>query len=207
MPTLIAIDDDSSVLLLLRRTFQQTDVDLHTANTASEGLRLIESQQADAVILDILLPDMSGLEAYQQLRQRNAKVPVIFITASDDSSMAIEAMKLGAYDYLTKPLNVRRLRELTSRALEISRLMNVPVETPEHDSPLDLRDSLVGRCDAMQEVYKAIGRVAPQDLTVLIQGETGTGKELIARAIYQHSARNGKPFLAVNCAAIPDQLL
>ena len=115
-------------------------------------------------------------------------------------------MKLGAFDYLLKPLELAHLRELVARACDISRLMRVPAVT--EDEPIqEPADVLVGRCPAMQDVYKAIGRVAPQDVTVLIRGESGTGKELVARAIYHHSRRAAAPFLAVNCAAIPETLL
>ncbi|QGJ71461.1 Acetoacetate metabolism regulatory protein AtoC [Planctomycetales bacterium 10988] len=210
MPTLLAIDDDPSVLLLLRRTFSPPQVELHTAQTAKEGLELAQSDPPDVIILDIVLPEMSGLECYQRLRDIDARIPVIFITASTNSSTAIEAMKMGAYDYVSKPLDVRHLRSLVNRAFEISRLMKVRVEVAENEQATEAEkqpDLLVGRCSAMQEVYKAIGRVAPQNITVLIQGETGTGKELVARAIYQYSQRDRGPFLAVNCAAIPDNLL
>jgi two-component system nitrogen regulation response regulator GlnG len=143
------------------------------------------------------------------MRQVDARVPVIIITGHGTTDTAIEAMKLGAYDYLLKPLELAELRQLISRALEISRLMNVPaLLSTEHEAdPGRSSDILVGRCPAMQEVYKAVGRVAPQDVAVLILGESGTGKELVARAIYHHSRRASGPFLAINCAAIPETLL
>ena len=116
-------------------------------------------------------------------------------------------MTLGAYDFVMKPLDVAALRKLVGQAVEVRRLMNVPVSVPGSSSPNDRADRLVGRSPAMQDVYKAVGRVASQNVTVLIRGESGTGKELVARAIYQHSPRSDRPFLAVNCAAIPDALL
>jgi two-component system nitrogen regulation response regulator GlnG len=128
---------------------------------------------------------------------------VIFITGLSGSETAIEAMKLGAYDYLLKPLDMPKLRELVERALEIRRLMNVPVELPREEAGAQAGDQLIGRSLVMQEVYKAIGRVAPQNVPVLIHGESGTGKKLVARAIYHHSRRADQRFLAVNCAAIP----
>ena len=132
---------------------------------------------------------------------------MVFITGHGTTDTAIEAMKLGAYDYLLKPLELAPLRELVRRALEISRLMHVPALMEAEQPGPGPAELLVGRCPAMQEVYKAIGRVAPQDVTVLILGESGTGKELVARAIYQHSRRATGPFLAINCAAIPETLL
>ena len=113
----------------------------------------------------------------------------------------------GAFDYLLKPLELEPLRDAVQRALQISRLSHTPAVLPEIEEVPDQADVLVGRCPSMQEVYKAIGRVASQDVTVLLLGESGTGKELVARAIYQHSRRSHKPFLAINCAAIPDNLL
>src|SRR5205085_2458071 len=117
-------------------------------------------------------------------------------------------MKLGAYDYLLKPLDLARVRELVSQAIEMRRLMHVPVRVQNgHEEEATNGDSLVGRAAQMQDVYKAIGRVAPQNVTVLIRGESGTGKELVARAIYHHSDRSEGPFLAVNCAALTETLL
>jgi two-component system nitrogen regulation response regulator GlnG len=138
----------------------------------------------------------------------DGRVPMIFITASDASELAIEAIKLGSFDYLVKPLNLKQVSDLVKRALHLRRLMTVPVAVEENaGAGGSVRDAFVGRCAAMREVYKAIGRVAPHDVNVLIRGESGTGKELVARAIYQHSRRAAKAFMAINCAAIPEQLL
>ena len=160
----------------------------------------------DAVILDIDLPDQPGLEVYRRIHQLVPKVPVIFITGHGTTATAIEAMSLGAYEHLLKPLELDPLCELVARAFEVSRLMRIPAVVAEGEGgPVeDVPDLLVGRCAAMQEVYKAIGRVAPQNVTVLIRGETGTGKEVVARAIYHYSRRSAGPFLAINCAAIPE---
>src|SRR5262249_7964813 len=134
------------------------------------------------------------------------RLPVIIITAFAATETAIEATKRGAFEYLLKPLDFHQLREVVQRALELSRLRHVPAvfdgETPDQNA-----DTIVGRSAARQEVCKIIGRVAPQDVTVLITGESGTGKELLARAIYGHSGRAAGPFLALNCAAIPESLL
>jgi two-component system nitrogen regulation response regulator GlnG len=159
-------------------------------------------------IVDIVLPDGSGLETFERIQQLDAKMPVIFITAGGTSDTAIEAMKLGAFDYLLKPLDFPKVQALLDQAFEIRRLMNVPVRLLQANSSTpSASDCLIGRCTAIQEVYKAIGRVAPQNVTVLIRGESGTGKELVARAIYQHSTRASGRFMAVNCAAIPETLL
>ncbi len=179
-----------------------------TAASAEAGLQLFRETEPDAVILDVLLPDRTGLEAFREMHRLDPKVPVILITAGGTSDTAIEAMKLGAFDYLLKPLDFGRVRSLVRRAFEIRRLMHEPVSVdPQAGEIPPGRDAIVGRGPAMQEVYKAIGRVAPQTVTVLIRGESGTGKELVGRAIYHHSNRADGPFLAVNCAAIPETLL
>jgi two-component system nitrogen regulation response regulator GlnG len=207
MPTLLVIDDETSILHAFRRAFRDPSIELLTASLASEGIDLVRQRRPDVVLLDIHLPDQSGLEAFRLIHELDARIPVIFITGHGTTDTAIEAMKLGAYDYLLKPLELAPLRELVGRALEISQLMHVPAllaAEPPGPGPADV---LVGRCPAMQEVYKAIGRVAPQDVTVLILGESGTGKELVARAIYHHSRRASGPFLAISCSAIPENLL
>ncbi|HEY1065343.1 MAG TPA: sigma-54 dependent transcriptional regulator, partial [Pirellulales bacterium] len=213
MTSLVVVDDSQSTLLIFKRLYQDGSVKVYTAENAKSGLDVVRQIRPDVVILDVMLPDMSGLDMFERVRQIDPKLPVIFITASSSSETVIEAMKLGAYDYLSKPLNLGQVRDLVQRALELRRLMNVPVRVADAapvvpaDKVEATGDSLVGRCPAMQDVYKAIGLVAPQDVTVLVLGETGTGKELIARAIYQHGRRAGKPFLAINCAAIPETLL
>jgi two-component system nitrogen regulation response regulator GlnG len=207
MPVLLVVDDEPSILHAFQRAFRGPEISLLTASSAAEGLELVAARRPDVVILDIHLPDLSGLEAFRHIRQQDSRIPVVFITGHGTTDTAIEAMKLGAYDYLLKPLELAPLRALVARAFEISRLMQVPAVLPAEESAGERSDVLVGRCPAMQEVYKAIGRVAPQDVTVLILGESGTGKELVARALYHHSRRAEKPFLAINCAAIPETLL
>jgi two-component system nitrogen regulation response regulator GlnG len=210
MPVLLVVDDDASILHAFRRAFREPAVTLLTAPTAAEGLELAARRRPDVIILDIHLPDQSGLEAFGRIRELDARIPVVFITGHGTTDTAIDAMKRGAYDYLLKPLELDQLRDLVGRAFEISRQMHVaPVldaGRPAPEAP-DGPDVLVGRSPAMQEVYKAIGRVAPQDVTVLVTGESGTGKELVARAVYHHSRRAAGPFLAINCAAIPETLL
>jgi two-component system nitrogen regulation response regulator GlnG len=207
MPSVLVIDDDRAVLHTIRRVFDQSDVTVRTADTAADGLQALGKEVPDAVLLDVMLPDRSGLDTFDAIKKLDSKLPVIFITAGSKSDTAIEAMKRGAYDYLIKPLDLGQVRHLVARAIEIRRFANVPVEVAKAGADDTSGDLLVGRSPAMQEVYKSIGRVAPQDVTVLIRGESGTGKELVARAIYQHSTRSKGPFLAVNCAAIAESLL
>src|SRR4051812_7171229 len=207
MPSLLVIDDDRSVIPLIRSACKHVKIDVVAAESAEEGLKLLKSKQPDVLLLDVMLPGTTGLELFEQVRKIDERVPVIFMTAGSESDTAIEAMKLGALDYLMKPLDVARIKALVEQALEIRRLMEEPVELPEVNRARSTDSEMIGRSVPMLEVYKAIGRVAPQTVTVMIRGESGTGKELIARAIYQHSARRGKPFLAVNCAALPETLL
>lgn len=207
MPKLLVVDDEPSILHFFRRAFTEPDVTLLTAQTAAEGLVAVKRDRPDVVVLDINLGGQSGLETFSQVHELDPKVPVIFITGHGTAETAIEAMRLGAYEYLLKPLELDHLTDLVDRAFEISRLMRVPATLPEGNEPTTVTDALVGRSPAMQAVYKAVGRVAPQDVTVLVLGESGTGKELVARAIYHYSKRSRGPFLAVNCAAIPENLL
>src|SRR4051812_28785788 len=207
MPTLLVVDDEPSILHFFRRAFPGPDVTLLTASSAAEGLEAVTRDRPDVVILDINLPDASGLDTFRRIHAADPKVPVIFITGHGTMATAIEAMRLGAYEYLLKPLELDQLTDLVERAFEISRLMRVPAVLREAGAAEEDSDAVLGRCAAMQEVYKAIGRVAPQDVTVLILGESGTGKELVARAIYHYSRRDKGPFLAINCAAIPETLL
>jgi len=206
-PTLLIIDDERNVLYALEKSLSSESLLVITALTARHGLELVASEKPSAVILDVRLPDMSGLDAFTRLREIDPRLPVIIITAHGTSETAIEATKRGAYEYLVKPYDLRDLKAAVAGALELSRLSRVPAVF-EQEAPVDNNvDRIVGASAAMQRVYKEIGRVAPQNVNVLILGESGTGKELVARAIYQHSRRAGAPFLAINCAAIPETLL
>ncbi len=209
MPTALVIDDDRSMFHVIKQSLLKCDPPIETisVSTAGEGLETIRKARPSVVLLDLMLPEAaSGLELFAQIKEIDAKLPVIFITASGSSDTAIEAMKLGAFDYLQKPLDVLKVRELVGQALEVWSFMHEPVSLPVNTTN-DEEATLVGDSAAMLEVYKRIGRVASQDVTVLIRGASGTGKELIARAIYHHSHRARKPFLALNCAAIPEPLL
>ena len=207
MPSVLVIDDEQSIRYSLEVGLQADDLIVHAASTGRQGLTLIEELSPDAVILDVHLPDYSGLELFDRIRQLDPKLPVIIITAFATTETAIEAMKRGAFEYLLKPVDLHQLRDAVEKAVELRRMSRVPAVYEQDAAADDQADRIVGNSAAMQNVYKTIGRVAPQDVSVLIIGESGTGKELIARALYQHSHRADKPFLAINCAAIPDSLL
>ena len=206
MAQLLLIDDDPDLIVeQVRESFPRHRVDL--AETGSEGIARVQAKPPDVVLLDLRLPDQSGLEVYEQLRRIDARIPVVFITLTKSADAAIEAMKQGAYDYLFKPLDLNQLKRVVGEALDVARRMREPAVLPDGDVDIEADGAIVGSCPAMREVYKAIGRVAAQSVPVLITGESGTGKELVARAIYQHGPRAKAAFLALNCAAIPDNLL
>jgi two-component system nitrogen regulation response regulator GlnG len=203
MPTLLLIDDEESVRYSFRCVFEGDGVTVRTAGTANEGLACFRELRPNIVVLDLQLPDRSGLEVFREIQGLDPRCPVVFITAHGTTDTAIEAMKGGAFDYLVKPVDLDRLSQVLARAFEAARLMEAPAELPSEEQG----DRIIGRSHVMQEMCKSIGKIAPQDVNVLILGESGTGKELVARALYQHSRRAERPFLAINCAAIPEALL
>jgi two-component system nitrogen regulation response regulator GlnG len=208
MAHVLLIDDDPVLIPeQVRQAFPGPRYRVEVAATGAAGLVRVRAKPPDVILLDLRLPDQSGLEVYQQIRKIDARIPVIFVTLAKTADAAIEAMMQGAYDYLFKPLDLHQLKRVVDEALEVARRMREPAVVAETASDPDVDGAIVGSCPAMREVYKAIGRVAAQDVPVLITGESGTGKELVARAIYQHGPRAKAPFLALNCAAIPENLL
>jgi two-component system nitrogen regulation response regulator GlnG len=208
MAHLLLIDDDPALVLgKVRQAFPAPAHTIAVASTGGEGLEHVRARPPDVVLLDLRLPDQSGLDVYRQIRVIDGRIPVIFVTMAKSADAAIEAMKQGAYDYLFKPLDPLQLRLVVGEALEVARRMRQPAVLAETAADPDVDGAIVGSCPAMREVYKAIGRVAAQDVPVLITGESGTGKELVARAVYQHGPRAKALFLALNCAAIPENLL
>src|SRR5207302_4097977 len=207
MAHVLLIDDDPVLIPeQVRQAFPASRYRVEVACTGAEGLERVGAGPPDVILPDVGLPDPSGLEVYQRIRKIDARIPVIFVTLAKTADAAIEAMKQGAYDYLFKPLDLHQLRRVVGEALEVARRMREPAVLPDAAPDPDVDGAIVGSCPAMREVYKAIGRVAAQNVPVLITGESGTGKELVARAIYQHGPRARAPFLALNCAAIPENL-
>ncbi|HEV2390776.1 MAG TPA: sigma-54 dependent transcriptional regulator [Verrucomicrobiae bacterium] len=207
MSKLLLIDDEADVQYSFQRIFDSPDIELTTASSGEEGLRLLPRLKPDLVLMDVRMGGMSGLETLRRLRQLDSKLLVILMTAYGTTQTAIEAMKLGAYDYLLKPFDVPKLKEIVSKALKAALDMRQVVSYQPLLESEDYELGIVGRSEPMQQVFKLIGQLAASDATALITGESGTGKELVARAIYHHSNRSQHPFLAVNCAAIPEQLL
>ncbi len=206
MPRLLIVDDEPNLLYSLQKVLRSDSLEIVTAETAREGIDKVRDLRPDVVILDVRLPDMSGLDAFSEISRIDARLPVIMITAYSTMETAIEATKRGAYEYLLKPVAFDQLRATVQRALTM-RNEEHPPEKPAGKDAVVPAELIVGQSPAMQDIYKAIGRIAPQDVTVLIEGESGVGKELVAQVIYHHSRRSEGPFLAINCAAIPEPLL
>ena len=204
---LLLIDDEADVQYSFRRIFDSPDLEIATASSGEEGLRVIPKLKPDLVLMDVRMGGITGLETLRRIRMTDKKLLVILMTAYGTTQTAIEAMKLGAYDYLLKPFDVPKLKELVGNALKAARDMRQVVSVAPLMESEDYELGIVGRTEAMQNVFKLIGQLAASDATALITGESGTGKELVARAIYSHSGRADQPFLAINCAAIPEQLL
>src|SRR4051812_29832871 len=201
---ILLIEDDRSTASALQKVLQDEGYSVELARRGDEGLQQARQAQCDLVITDLKLPGLSGMELIAQLHAAKPKLPIIMMTAHGTTETAIEAMKLGACDYLVKPFEADELLALAAASVSSSRLMSEPVELGGANPA---QRSLIGKSRVMQNIYKEVGRVAATPVSVLIRGATGTGKELIARAIYQHSDRSEKPFIAVNCAAIPETLL
>ena len=206
MRTILVIDDDDQLRRSFRKLLTEEGYRCISAASGEEGIELQKSESPELVILDMRLPGMNGFEIFQEIHARDPKLPVIIMTAYGTTETAIEATKMGAFDYILKPFDIPDILKVIAQGLDAGKFMRSPVEmdmVPEGG----FKEAIIGRSQPMQEVYKAIGRVSSTDATVLIRGESGTGKELVARAVYQHSLRKDKPFLVINCVAIPDTLL
>ena len=206
LSTILIIDDDDQLRKSFEKLLTEEGYIVESAPSGENGLKRISSKIPDIVILDMRLPGMSGFETFKAIHDIEPKLPIIMMTAYGTTETAIEATKMGAFDYVLKPFDIPDMLKVIKEAIEAGRFMRSTVEmnvSPDVAS----KDAIIGRSKLMQDIYKAIGRVSPTDATVLIRGESGTGKELVARAIYQHSLRANKPFLVINCVAIPENLL
>ena len=201
------MDDSKALLAMLRAFLEEEGYRITTALSGEEALSLADKKRFHLVILDIQMPGKSGLDVLSEIKKIDLKSSVIIMTAYGTTQTAIEAMRRGAYDYITKPFDHAELKKLIKNALEAGRLMKESVSLQTKKEETSDGVCIIGNAPTMQDIYKTIGKVTEGNATVLIRGESGTGKELVARALYQNSLRRDNPFLAVNCAAIPESLL
>jgi len=209
-PKLLILDDDPVILHLLKELFQNEAMEIIMESDGDAALRLIPVDNPNVAVIDICLPGKSGLEILAKAKKMDPCLAVVMVSGMGTTQYAIEAMKAGAYDYLTKPFNVSHLKAVVHKALECNLLSKKMLysQRPLPDVPLDdSNDVMIGSSAEIIEIWKMVGKVAETDATVLIQGESGTGKELLARAIYSNSLRKNRVFMAVNCAALPENLL
>lgn len=203
---ILVVDDTPALLEMMQEFLEAEGYAVMAAISGQQALQVMEQEKPDLVMMDIRMPGMSGLDALSEIKKKDPQATVILMTAYGTTQAAIEAMKRGAYDYITKPFKNEEVKALVKKALEAGRLMKEKIFLrSDADNPEGV--CMIGKSPSMLEIYKIIGKVAESNATVLIRGESGTGKELAARAIFQNSLRKDKTFLAVNCAAIPEALL
>ncbi len=206
MQTILVVDDDKSIRYSLKRMLEG-NFSILTAQNGEEALNRIKENPPDLIIMDIKMPGRNGIDVLKEIKSIDPKSLVIMMTAYGTTETAIEAMKYGAFDYILKPFPIPQMKGLVEKAISLRKLMKEEVTYPFIEGGEGDGERIIGSSSKMQEIYKMVGQVAPSDVTVLVRGESGTGKELLARAIYHHSLRSNRPFLPVNCAAIPDTLL
>ncbi|MBL7138419.1 MAG: sigma-54-dependent Fis family transcriptional regulator [Bacteroidales bacterium] len=207
MNRILIVDDEPSVRYSFKKLLTEDHYDVLEAATGVDALRLLAKDVPDLVVMDIEMPGMTGLETIRRIKEINPQIPVIIMTAYGTTDRVIEAMKLGAYEYMEKPFDIDKMRMIIREALGMKLMTEGGIHLHMKSRESVLPDRIVGNSPAIKEVYKMVGKVAASDAGVLITGESGTGKELIAKAIHMHSNRADKPFLTINCAAIPDALL
>jgi two-component system nitrogen regulation response regulator GlnG len=206
-PTILVIDDDSEIRYSLTRVLSSRDYAVTAAGSGEEAVAAVKKSAPDVIFLDIRMGGMGGIETLQHIRSINPRQLVILMTAFGTAQTAIEAMKYGAFDYIMKPFAPQKVLTLAENALKTHADLRAAGEYRPSLNTEDYKEGIVGSSAAMQEVFKMIGQVTASDVTVMITGESGTGKELVARSIFKHSHRANRPFIAVNCAAIPDNLI
>jgi two-component system nitrogen regulation response regulator GlnG len=206
--TILVADDEDSVRFVLVKALESAGHEVLQASGGREALDRLRERPFDLAFIDLRMPDYDGLSVLASARESGLTTPIVIVTAQNTMDNAIEAMKRGAYDYIAKPFNIDEVQAVAQRALEMARL-STDLKRVERElrGRFEVGVAIIGNSPAMQEIYKVIGRIANTDTTVLIQGESGTGKELIAKVIHYHSPRWSGPFLAINCSAIPRELL
>ena len=204
---ILIVDDEADVAYSFQRVLAEEPVEVVGVTSGLEGLKRLKKEAYDLVLLDVRIGAEHGIEIFRQIRKENPRQLVIVMTAHGTAQTAIEAMKLGAFDYILKPFDVPELLSILRRALQTAASMRELVPTEGKHAPDEKAPGLIGTSPAMQKIYKLVGQVARSEASVLLLGESGTGKELVARAIYANSPLAARPYVAINCAAIPDTLL
>jgi len=206
--TILVADDEESVRFVLVKALESVGHTVLQASGGREALDRLRERPLDLAFVDLRMPDYDGLAVLAAARESGLTTPVVIVTAQNTMDNAIEAMKRGAYDYIAKPFNIDEVQAVARRALEMAR-MSTDLKRVEREmrGRFEVGVAIIGNSPAMQEIYKIIGRIANTDTTILVQGESGTGKELIAKVIHYHSPRWSGPFIAINCSAIPRELL
>ena len=207
MSTILIVEDEPKMLRLLELNLADDGYTTRTASTAENGLKVLAADQIDLVLSDFKLPGMNGLEFLQALKRANAAIPVVMMTAYGTVESAVEAMKQGASDYVLKPFSIEEIKLIVRKELEVRRLHEENRQLREALGHRYQFDNIVANSPGMQEVLATVEQVAPSNSTVLLGGESGVGKDMIARAIHQHSRRVNGPFVKINCTAIPENLL
>ena len=207
MPTILIVEDEPKMLRLLQLNLSEEGYSIHTAADAETGLRTLRQEKIDLVVTDLRLPGMDGLEFLQAVKRVDARIPVIVMTAYGTVETAVEAMKAGASDYVLKPFSLEEMKLIVRKELDVHDLREENRSLREALGKRYEFKNIVARSGKMQEVLAMVERVAPTNSTVLLGGESGSGKDLIARAIHQHSRRASGPFIKINCTAIPENLL
>ena len=207
IPRILIVDDEESIRFLLREVMRREGYDVETVDNGESAVQLVRENNFDLVILDIRMPGMDGIQALKEMRQVRPNLVVLMITAHGTNELAVEAMRIGAYDYFNKPFELDEMRIVVRRALEKHTFLNQLANLESQVRRRARFDRIIGQSDAMRQVFGLLERVVNNDITVMITGESGTGKELVAQAIHYQSGRRDKPFVSVNCAAIPEALL
>ena len=201
---ILVVDDEAAIRDSLKMTLEYEGYEVVGAATGQEGLALVEREAPDLVLLDVKMPGMDGLEVLERLRAMNDALPVVVISGHGTIGTAVDAAKKGAFDFIEKPFASERMLVVIRNALDQHRLRD---ENRSLRKAVEVRHQMVGESTTLKDVMAAVGRAAPTNATVLIRGESGAGKELVARAIHRNSQRNRRPFVKVNCAAIPEELI
>ncbi len=206
-PKILIVDDEENIRWVFKKAFGKKDFLVDTAESGEEALNKIQNNDYLAVFTDIFMEGMTGLELLNQIKKINPDTRVVVMTAQDTMNNTIEAMRLGAYDYISKPFDFDEVFALVDKALVSRKIQAPPTEAPQNSTEEFSIDAIIGKSKKMQEVFKTIGKSAAADLPILITGESGTGKEMVAQALHYYSKRSERPFIAINCAAISRELL